>query len=58
MVMEHQLRTDKFYRALIRRRVKRQMWFGGGFINDRGFRHIKNYDDLSGVTYAFWLIRQ
>ena len=58
MVMEHQLRNDKFYRALIRRRAKRQMWSGGGFINDRGFRHIKNHDDLSGVTYAFWLIRQ
>lgn len=28
------------------------------FIEDRGFRHINNANDKTGVTYAFWLIRR
>ena len=57
-MQEYDVRQSRFYRALVARRAKRAIWYGGGFINDRGFRHIKNHDDLSGVTYAFWLIRK
>lgn len=49
---------SRFYRCLVRKRARRQIMLGGGFINDRGFRHIKNLNDFSGVTYAFWLIRK
>ena len=49
---------SEFYRQLVKRRAQRQIMLGGGFINDKGFRHIKNLDDFSGVTYAFWLIRK
>ena len=49
---------SEFYRKLVRKRARRQIMLGGGLINDRGFRHIKNLDDFSGVTYAFWLIRK
>ena len=45
---------SRFYKRLVRRRARRE----GCFINGRGFRHIKNLNDLSGVTYAFWLIRK
>jgi len=47
------IRQDKFYKRLISHRAK----YNGGFINDRGYRHIKNRDDNIGSTYAFWLIR-
>ena len=49
---------SEFYRRLVRRRARREIMLGDGLINDRGFRHIKNLNDLSGVTYAFWLIRK
>lgn len=37
---------------LIRKRAKQVR----SFINDKGFRHINNRDDKTGVTYAFWMI--
>lgn len=49
---------SEFYRQLVRLRAKREIMLEGEFINDRGFRHIKNKDDFSGFTYAFWLIRE
>lgn len=55
---EYDVTQSRFYRALVTKRARRANWYGGSFINDRGFRHIKNHDDLSGVTYAFWLIRE
>ena len=51
---KHEITQSNFYNELVNLRANRH----GGFINDRGFRHIKNYDDLSGFTYAFWLIRK
>ena len=53
-VERHLTMTSPFYLALVRLRVRHAYWTS--FINDRGFRHIKNEDDFSGVTYAFWLI--
>ena len=50
----HDVAQSKSYQALVTMRVKRH----DGFINDRGFRHIKNREDYSGFTYAFWLIRE
>ena len=58
VMSEYDVRQSRFYKALVARRAKRTICSGGGFINDRGFQHIKNHDDLSGVTYAFWLIRK
>ena len=50
--------TDKnmnlFYYRLINRRAKRC----NGFINDRGYRHIKNRNDQTGYSYAFWYIKE
>ena len=54
--MTNKTPKEDFYRRLVRMRARREMMLGGEFINDRGFRHIKNRDDFSGVTYAFWLI--
>ena len=51
---EHEVYQSNFYNELVTLRANRH----DGFINDRGFRHIKNEDDLSGFTYAFWLIRK
>ena len=48
-----QYREDPFFRSLVNMRARRS----GGFINDRGFRHICNRGDKTGVTYAFWLTR-
>ena len=49
--MESKLERE-FYKKLVCMRAKRE----GGLINDRGFRHIKNKRDISGFSYAFWLI--
>lgn len=44
--------ANYYYRYLTIMRARRTR----SFINDRGFRHIKNNNDKTGVTYAFWLI--
>ena len=40
-----------YYNYLVQTRASRE----GSFITDRGFRHINNRGDRTGVTYAFWL---
>ena len=52
-VWMQRFKKDDFFRTLIIMRARRS----GGFINDRGFRHICNSGDKTGVTYAFWLVR-
>lgn len=44
---------SEYYKALMSMRTNRK----DTFINDRGSRHIKNRNDKTGVTYAFWLDR-
>ncbi len=44
---------SQFYKCLVNKRAKRE----ASFINDRGFRHIKNREDLSGSTFTFWMIK-
>ena len=46
--------ASEFYKKLVSLRAERH----GGFINDGGFRHIKNESDMSGFSYAFWLIKK
>ncbi len=48
------IHDDSFYKALSSLRAKNN----GGFINDEGFRHIKNEGDISGFSYAFWLVKK
>lgn len=43
----------ELFKQLVTMRATRE----GTFINDRGPRHLKNCDDKTGVTYAFWLER-
>ena len=45
--------NDPFFRRLVNTRARRS----GGFINDRGPRHVKNRYDRIGITFAFWLTR-
>ena len=42
-----------FYSYLVQTRAGRE----GTFINDRGFRHMNNPDDKTGVTFAFWHVK-
>ena len=46
--------TNYYYNYLIQLRASRTR----SFINDRGFRHINNRNDKTGVTYAFWYIKE
>ena len=45
-----------FYRRLIIRRAGRIHSFIDN--DERGFRHINNDWDKTGVTYAFWLLKE
>ncbi len=55
-IQEHfaKILAGEFYRNLLMTMARRP---STGFINDGGPRHIKNRDDKTGVSYAFWLPR-
>ena len=46
---------EDFCRMLIIKRAARPP---SSFINDRGFRHISNFGDKTGASYAYWKIRK
>ena len=46
-------RQSKFYKHLIALRAQRE----STFINARGYKHTKNRNDKTGVSYAFWVER-
>lgn len=51
---ETMIDVNYYYRYLTLMRARRTR----SFINDRGFRHINNRKDKTGVTYAFWYVKE